>query len=78
MILATMGWEIMNHLPYTPDLAPSDFHLFGPMNMHLGRQKFQTYDKLKCCLLNWLHSQDKIFYAAGISNLPGQWKNVLA
>jgi histone-lysine N-methyltransferase SETMAR len=23
--LATMGWEIMNHPPHIPDLAPSDF-----------------------------------------------------
>jgi hypothetical protein len=34
----------MNHPSYSPDLFPSDFHLFGPMKMHLG-QKFQTDDE---------------------------------
>jgi hypothetical protein len=70
--LATVDWEIMNHPPYSPDLAPSDFHLFWPMKVHLGRQKFQTDNELKCDVLNWLHSQDKTSYPAGISNMPGR------
>jgi transposase len=41
MTLETIGWEIMTHPPYSPDLAPSE-----PMKVHLG-QKFQTDDKLK-------------------------------
>jgi hypothetical protein len=27
-ILTSVGWEIMNHCPYCPHLAASDFHLF--------------------------------------------------
>jgi histone-lysine N-methyltransferase SETMAR len=34
--LVAMGWEIMNHPPYRPDLVSSDFHLSGPMKIHLG------------------------------------------
>jgi hypothetical protein len=37
--LATMGWEIMNHLPYSPGLAPSDIHSLGPIKVQLGGQK---------------------------------------
>jgi histone-lysine N-methyltransferase SETMAR len=47
--LATMGSEIMNHPPYSLDLAPSDFHLFGPVKMHLGGETFQTNDGLNQC-----------------------------
>jgi hypothetical protein len=50
--LAALGWEIMNHFPYGPDLAPSDFHLFGAMKVHLGGQKFQTDYELKHGVLN--------------------------
>jgi transposase len=24
------GWELLSHPPYSPDLVPSDHHLFGP------------------------------------------------
>jgi hypothetical protein len=43
------------------------------MKVHPG-QKFQADNELKCSVLNWLHGEDKTFYDAGISNLPGQWK----
>jgi hypothetical protein len=52
--LTTMGWEIMNHPPYSLDLVLSSFHLFGPMKVHLGGHKFQTEDELKHIILNWL------------------------
>ena len=26
------GYEILSHPPYSPDIAPSDFHLFPAMN----------------------------------------------
>jgi hypothetical protein len=52
--LATVGWEIMNYPPHSPNMAPSDFNLFAPMKVHLGGQKFQTDDELKHGVLNWL------------------------
>ena len=30
------------HPPYSPDLAPSDYHLFGSMKKMLGGQKFAS------------------------------------
>jgi hypothetical protein len=38
--LATMGWEIIGNPPHSHDLAPSDFHSFGPMKVNPGVQKF--------------------------------------
>jgi hypothetical protein len=46
------------------------------MNVRLGGQEFQTDGELKRSVLNWLRSKDKTFYAAGISNLPDNGKNV--
>jgi histone-lysine N-methyltransferase SETMAR len=62
---ATIGWQIMNHPPNSPNLALSAIHLFGPMKMHLGGQKFQTDEELKHHVLKWLYSQDKTFHAPG-------------
>jgi len=37
-----LGLEVLLHPPYSPDLAPSDYHLFGPMKKMLGGQKFAS------------------------------------
>jgi hypothetical protein len=49
----TVGKEIMNHPPFNPDLAPSDIHLFEPIKVQLGGQKFQTDDELDHGVLYW-------------------------
>ncbi|GFO31517.1 histone-lysine N-methyltransferase SETMAR [Plakobranchus ocellatus] len=44
--LQRYGWEILPHPAHSPDLAPSDFHLFGSLKRHLGgmpsRQKMTS------------------------------------
>jgi hypothetical protein len=59
VIVATVGSEIVNHYSYSPDVASSDFHLFQPIKVLLGGQKFETNDELKCSTMNWLGSQEK-------------------
>ena len=36
--LRALKFEVLKYLPYSPDLAPSGFHLFGPMKEHLRDQ----------------------------------------
>ena len=33
--LLELGWEVMPHPPYIPGLAPSDYHLFHSLQIHL-------------------------------------------
>ena len=37
----------MDHPPYSPDLAPSDFHLFLHLKKFLGGKQFDDDDDLK-------------------------------
>jgi hypothetical protein len=37
--LLKLKWNVLPHLPYSPDLAPFDYHLFGPMMRVLRRQE---------------------------------------
>jgi hypothetical protein len=39
-----LKWEVMEHPGHSPDLAPSDFHLFGPLKEVLGGRRFQCDD----------------------------------
>ena len=36
-----LGWKLLTHPPYSPDLAPSDFHLFGPLKESMRGIHFQ-------------------------------------
>ncbi|GFN90418.1 transposase [Plakobranchus ocellatus] len=56
------GWEILPHPAHSPDLAPSDFHLFGPLKRHLGGMAFETENALISELRNWFDNLDVDFF----------------
>ena len=43
--LRALKFEVLKHPPYSPDLAPSDFHLFGPMKEHLNGSEVCRYQR---------------------------------
>jgi len=42
--LKQLKWEAMEHPAYSSDLAPSDFHLFGPLKEALRGRRFSCDD----------------------------------
>jgi histone-lysine N-methyltransferase SETMAR len=40
------GLRLASHPPYSPDLAPSDFFLFGYVNEHFKGMVFLSYEEL--------------------------------
>ncbi|GBM21097.1 Mariner Mos1 transposase [Araneus ventricosus] len=67
--IANFGWSVLQHPPYSPDLAPSDFHLFGSLKQHLGVEHFADDDDVQHEVLLWMRQQPKEFYGAGIGAL---------
>ena len=53
-LLERWGWEILEHSPYSPDLAPSDIHLFSNMKKHLHVKRFKSHDDVKQEVQTWL------------------------
>ena len=72
-----LGWKLLTHPPYSPDLAPSDFHLFGPLKESMKGIHFQTDEEVKAAVSNWLRTQSTEFYAKGIDNLISRWNKWL-
>lgn len=72
--LAALGWEILPHPPYSPDLAPSDYHLFSSMGHALAEQHFLSYEDVQKWLDDWFGSRDFQFFWNGIHNLPTRWQ----
>ncbi|GFO02570.1 histone-lysine N-methyltransferase SETMAR [Plakobranchus ocellatus] len=75
--LQRYGWEILPHPAHSPDLASSDFHLFGPLKRHLGGMAFETEDDLISELRNWFDNLDVDFFRVGINSLMSRWQKCI-
>ena len=45
--------EVLFYLSYSPDLAPSDFHLFGGLQRVYRRSKFTSDKEMKNTVSDW-------------------------
>jgi transposase len=71
--LRRYNWEVLDHPPYSPDLAPSDFHLFGTLKKHLGGRRFATDGEVQQAAMSWLQALDTDFFYARIDALVYRW-----
>ena len=46
-LIMTFGWEQFDHPPYSPDLAPSDFHLFLHLKSFLAGWRLHEDSEVK-------------------------------
>ncbi|EGI63035.1 Mariner Mos1 transposase, partial [Acromyrmex echinatior] len=60
--LEGVKWEILLHPPYSPDIAPSDFHLFRSMQSALSGERFNSYESIKKWLDEWIASKESDFF----------------
>ena len=71
--LQDLRFEVLEHPPYSPDLAPSDFHLFGPLKEALRGRRFSTDEEVKEAVHEWLGSMPESFFSEGIKQLVRRW-----
>ena len=63
------GQDILDNSPYSPDHAPSDFHLFLHVKKHLAGKKFDYDDEVQEKIVTWFKGQGADFYESGIQKL---------
>ena len=76
-LLDHFGWEVFAHAPYSPDLAPSDYHLFPNMKTWLATQCFDNDAELQAGMNEWLKSQAAKFYDDEINKLVHRYDKCL-
>jgi hypothetical protein len=52
--LKEMKFDILPHPPYSPDLTPSDFHMFGPLKDAPRVRKFRDGAGTQNAVHSWL------------------------
>lgn len=72
-----MGWEALLHPAYSPDLAPSDYHLFRSMQHSLAGRRFEDRDAVENFVSEYFDSKSSDFYKRGIELLPEKWQKVI-
>jgi hypothetical protein len=60
--------DVFDHPPYSPDLAPRDYHLFTYLKNCLRSQRFSNNVLMKGVKM-WLSSEAADFYDTDIQNL---------
>ena len=59
--LSEFNWEILPHLPYSPDSAPFDYHLLRALQHFLVGKRFENIDILKNSLENYFKEKQENF-----------------
>ena len=74
MTLRHMKFKVLPHSPCSPDLASSDFDLFGPLIKSLRGRKFNLDDDVKSSVHEWLKGQPQEFFSSSIQALVSRWR----
>ena len=72
------GWELMSHPAYSPDLAPSDYHLFLELKTFLREKNFKNPEELRKGVAEYFSFKNEEFYLSGIHDLLNRWEKVMA
>jgi len=75
--LASLGFQYLDHLPYSPDLAPSDHHLFPRLKKQLKGRHFSSDPEVIAAEETWLDGQYSDFFLSGLQKLEQQAKKCI-
>lgn len=75
--ISKCGFEEIPHPPYSPDMAPSDYHLFRDLKKDLRGRKFDTEEDLHEAVWTFFNSKSSEYYYKGIEALYSRCKKCI-
>ena len=76
--LNELSFELLPRLPYSPDLAPSDYYLFADLKKMLQGKRFYSNEEVITKTNAYFEAKDKSFYTNGIEILEKRWTDYVA
>ncbi|KOC64354.1 Histone-lysine N-methyltransferase SETMAR, partial [Habropoda laboriosa] len=73
--LNELGYETLPHPSYSPDLSPTDYHLFNHLENFLREKNFKTQAAAENAFEDFIDSRTPEFYNTGIKKLVLRWQN---
>ncbi|CAF1455918.1 unnamed protein product [Adineta ricciae] len=71
------GWELLEHPPYSPTEAPTDYHVNRSLKNWQAGKIYDDLDDLVDDVKAWIASKNRHFFARGIDLLPSKWEAVI-
>lgn len=71
--LLEIGFQLVPHPPYSPDLAPSDYYLFPNLKKWLAGQRFCSNEEVIAKTNGYFADLDRSYYSEGIKKLQHRW-----
>ena len=68
---------MLPHPPYSPALAPSDFHLFGPLKDALRGTRFEDDETVIRAVRTWLREQETSWQGEDMRALVSRWRKAV-
>ena len=75
--LNDLGDEVLPHLPYSPDLSPTNYHFFKHLNNFLQGKSFHNQQEEANGFQEFIESRSMDFYMTRINRLISHWQNGL-
>jgi histone-lysine N-methyltransferase SETMAR len=72
--LQQLKLETLRHPPYSPDLAPTDYHFFRHLDNYLVGKTFTSQQAVEKAFDDFIVAQPPDFYSSGIKKLPIKWQ----
>jgi histone-lysine N-methyltransferase SETMAR len=75
--ITKLQWTVLPHPPYSPDLAPSDYHIFSPLKDAIGGKTFEDDEEVISDVKRWLRQKPAEWYREGIQTLTSRWRKAI-
>jgi histone-lysine N-methyltransferase SETMAR len=76
-VIRTLQWTVLPHPPYSPDLAPSDYHLLSPLKDAIRGKKLENDEEGISEVKRWLRQRPAEWYREGIQALTSRWRKAM-